>query len=375
MAIRVKLFCTECGVAFSSDGKFCSRCGAPRGGAEAEQEKKDGETPLTPGAPLAAFQPTHRPRFQPAISSSAFFEQFALKLGQESRYAGLDPDIDSNNMDALAWALADMLQHEIDNPQKVPRSLVFGIRDYYSGEEIMELDDVWTSFLERFGESPDDEGLNHFLFLALEYTHSFSFYSASKIWHSRGDDTAGLEYALLAISSAFSPTEVLGAALYGVALPLNRTWNSTVMVDQTARETVAAADAFHSRFQSWIALASAAIRWSFPRVMRLDPASWDHSPEDINIFYEINRSDIITGAEWIRWAHGLWSLNGRQDMFGHPGAVVEAIGQIWEFGNTQERHQAEETLRRIKEHWQSSPPAGADPPNSFRPARKYLDAV
>ena len=65
------LCCKECGVAFSSEGNFCSRCGSPRGGEQAPtaQETLQGESAprklglRLPHAKLKAFDTLSDPNF------------------------------------------------------------------------------------------------------------------------------------------------------------------------------------------------------------------------------------------------------------------------------------------------------------------------
>ena len=67
----MKLFCTECGVAFSGEGNFCSRCGAPRGDAPTRVPSAEPRS-QTPIEVLGIKPPLAKVRISETLDDSNF---------------------------------------------------------------------------------------------------------------------------------------------------------------------------------------------------------------------------------------------------------------------------------------------------------------
>jgi hypothetical protein len=289
-------------------------------------------------------------------------QEFGHRLAQ-SPQSGVELEI--GGFADVPRVLAKVLQHEMDNPDEISRSIVFGIHDILTPEMTLELDQIRLALMGQYGEVPEGNDGIKFLHLGNDFLHSASLYTVSKSYHHGGNEDLGLHYALMAIITAFSATEVLSAAIWCIANPIAGKWNR--LASQLEEDPTDQMASWQEAYQPWIALASASIRWSLPRIV----FSGDYF-EDVNVSQEVWLLEVHEGCRWLQWAHQIFGLDGNQALFGHPGAVVEAIGTIWETGDNQERQEAERALRGIKEFWHSSRPSGVDPPETFAPAQKYL---
>ena len=344
-------FCHECGEGVNG-AKFCPSCGTPLSIPRITENQKDHPTSTNTSA--AGFERGITPSFRSPVQLSDFMQELGHRLAQ-SPQSGVELDISS--FADIPGVLAKVLQYEIDNPDKTSRSIVFDIHDTLTLQEIEELDQIRLALIGQYGEVPEgNDGIN-FLNLGNDFLHSASLYTASKSYHQGGNEDLGFHYALIAIITAWSATEVLSAAIFGIAQPIADKWE---LLQSQSKEAF-------KRYQPWIALASASIRWALQRIV----FSGD-SFEEVNVSKEVWLLEVHAGCRWPQWAHQKFDLDGQETPFGHPGAVVEAIGTIWETGDNQERQEAEQALRRIKEIWHSSRPTGVDPPDTFRPAQKYL---
>lgn len=352
-------FCHECGERVTG-AKFCSNCGTPLNIPRITENQKDHPTSTNTSA--AGFEQGITPSFRSPAQLSDFMQEFGHRLAQ-SPQSGVELEI--NDFADVPRVLAKVLQHEMDYPDEISRSIVFGVHDILTPEMTSELDQIRLALIGQYGEVPEGNDGIKFLGLGNDFLHSASLYTVSKSYHQSGNEDLSLHYALLAIITAFSATEVLSAAIWCIANPIADKWD--LLRSQPKEAFRSQLTSWLETYQPWIALASASIRWSLPRIV----FSGDYF-EEVNVSKEVWLLEVHAGCRWLQWAHRIFDLDGQETLFGHPGAVVEAIGTIWETGDNQERQEAERALRRIKEIWHSSRPSGVDPPESFAPAQKYL---
>ena len=360
-------FCPECGEGVNG-AKFCPNCGksllvVPQEFEPGTRNPEDLSNPAAPGP-----QPHQIPTFGSPTSIRNFLGELADELTKQCRVLELDSDIGEFEKD-FPLALTTVLQHEIDNPAEVHQSVVFKIRDLYSDHAYLELDRIRSAVLKKSGDIPRADYIPGLLHLGENYCHSPSLYTISKWMHSQSDLEKGFNVALWAIATAFSATDVLSPALWGIAQPWAAKFTEASSEYEAGTMSAEEFVTFCDQHQVWIGLASVCIRWSLQRIV-----FEGDSAEDVNVSHEIWRSDTVYGAQWLRQVHSRFGLGGKAG--GHPGAVAEALGYIWEFGVAEERVEAEQTLRNLTGLWADSSSATQKfLLESYAPAQKYLSAL
>jgi len=358
-------FCTVCG-AIALGSRFCPNCGKPVTAVPQESDSEIANLGSLLGSPVPRPQPHQIPTFESPTSIRKFLGELVLELTKQSKALGLDIEISEFEQD-LARVLAACLRHEIDSPDEVQVGALFKVRDLYSDAEYEQLDGIRSAVIAS-GDIPRAADLPVLLQLGTEYCHSASLYTLSKWAHHQADMELGFKLALWAILTAFSATEILSPALFGIAQPWAEKFKEVSFEYEAGNISAEEFLAFCDQHRAWLALASVCIRWSFQRIV-FDGDSAD----EINVSHEIWRSDIVQGADWLQNFHSKFSLDGESGER-HPGAVVEALGHIWEFGVGQERVEAEQTLRNLVGLWRGDPSATLLL-ESFTPAQKYLRAL
>ena len=361
-------FCPECGEGVNG-AKFCPKCGksllvAPQEFEPGTVNPEDLSNPAVQG-----LQPHQTPTFGSPTGIVHFLGVLWDELTKQSKVLGLDIDIGEFEKD-FPRALTALMQHEIDHPAEVHQSVVFKIRDLYSDDAYLELDRIRSAVLKKSGDLPRADDIPGLLHLGEDYCHSPSLYTIAKWMHSQSDLEKGFNVALWAIATAFSATDVLSPALWGIAQPWAAKFTEASSKYEAGTMSADEFVAFCDQHRVWIGLASVCIRWSLQRIV-----FEGDSAEDVNISHEIWRSDTVYGAQWLRQVHSRFGLSGKAG--GHPGAVAEALGYIWEFGVAEERVEAEQTLRNLTRLWADSSTSATRKflLESYAPAQKYLRAL